>query len=67
MSESRELLSSLDRAQLYTIVEIAILAAGFAGTLITQNFWVAVIAFYVLTVFSRFISHPISQSVEDEI
>ena len=67
MSQSRELLSQLDRAQLYTVVEIAILTLGFVGTLVTQKFWVALVALVATWVFSRFVSLKLDQSIEDEI
>ncbi|WDI33155.1 hypothetical protein PUV54_08090 [Hyphococcus flavus] len=66
MSESRELLSRLDRAQLYTLVEIAILVTGFIGTLVTQQFWVALVALTSMFAFSRLISRKMDQSVENE-
>ena len=67
MSGSRDLLSRLDRAQLYTVVEIAILAAGFIGTLMTQQFWVALVALAAMFGFSRLVSHKLDRSIENDI
>ena len=67
MSGARNLLSALDRAQLYTTIEIAILAAGFVGTLITQQFWVALIALATMFVFSRLVSRKLDQRIENQV
>lgn len=67
MGASRELLSKLDRAQLYTLVEIAILVAGFIGTLATQQFWIALVALASMFAFSRLVSRKLDQSIETEI
>ena len=67
MSGSRDLISRLDRAQLYTLVEIAILVAGFIGTLVTQKFWVALIALGAMIAFSRLVSRKLDQSVADDV
>ena len=67
MSNSRELTSKLDRAQLYTIVEIAILIAGLIGTLITQQFWIALIALAGMVAFSRLVSNKLDRAIEAEV
>ena len=67
MSNSRELTSKLDRAQLYTIVEIAILIAGLIGTLITQQFWIALLALAGMVAFSRLVSNKPDRSIVAEV
>ena len=67
MDSKRDLSSKLDRAQLFTVVEIAFLALGFAGTLPWQTAWPALAGLLLCWLFSRLVSGPLTSDIEEEV
>ena len=67
MNAKRGLSSKLDRAQLFTVIEIAFLALGFAGTLLLQAAWPALAGLLLCWLFSRFVSDPLTSDIEEEV